>query len=124
MAAGLPNPDRSDSHGLSVVGAVRDIVAVVVAADSPAGRAAQAIDEVTAHLPASDEPWACPLCSTQSWPCPRFDEAAHQVQAAGLRLGELVPLDLHPRLWPTPQPRSRPPAPHSDIWFDEEQHDG
>lgn len=47
---------------------IREFVAVVVAADSPAGRVAAAIDEVTAHLPPPDELWACPLCSTQSWP--------------------------------------------------------
>lgn len=104
---------------------IRDIVAVVVAADSPVGRAAQAIDDITAHLSVPDEPNTCPLCSTQSWPCAQFTAAAHRAQAAGLRLGELVPLDLHPYLWPTPQPppRSAPPTdptPRSDTWFDEE----
>jgi hypothetical protein len=106
---------------------VRPIVAVVVAADSPAGRVAEAIDEVTAHLPVPDEPRACPLCSVQSWPCARFHDAAHRVMAVGLRLGEFVPEDLHPRLWPPQQQPSRSPvpppvhlAPRSDTWFDEE----
>lgn len=88
---------------------------------------AAAIDEVTAHLPPPEDPWACPLCSTQSWPCSRFDNAAHQVMNAGLRLGEFVPDDLHPRLWPTPKPPSRSPAqpaPQADTWFDEETRDG
>ncbi len=89
------------------MGRIREIVAVIVAADSPAGRVAQAIDDMTAHLPTPDEPQACPLCSSQSWPCARFDDAAHHVQAAGMRLGELVPLDLHNRLWP-PTPPSSP----------------
>lgn len=113
------------------MGGIREIVAVVVAADSPAGRVAAAIDEVTAHLPPTQEPWACPLCSTQSWPCSRFDTAAHRVMTAGLRLAEFVPDDLHPRLWPQPQSRSPaptvpppPPAPPSDTWFDEEPRDG
>ncbi|MDQ3276291.1 MAG: hypothetical protein M3Q39_15030 [Actinomycetota bacterium] len=117
---------------------MRDIVAVVVAVDSPAGRAAEAIDQLTAHLPPPDEPWACPLCSAQSWPCAGFDAAAHRVQAAHLRIVELVPLDLRPRLWPPQQPgppetpaqsapRERgphPSAPHPTAGSDEEQPDG
>ncbi|MGH3752941.1 MAG: hypothetical protein ACRDRP_09630 [Pseudonocardiaceae bacterium] len=112
---------------------MRAIVAVVVAADSPAGRIAAAIDEVTAHLPAPDEPWGCPLCSAQSWPCARFHDAAHHVMNAGLRLDTFVPDDLHPRLWPPRQPPSRSPtppvppaqpAPPSDTWFDEESTHG
>jgi hypothetical protein len=105
------------------MGGIRESVAVIVAADSPVGRAAQAIDDMSAHLPPPEDPRACPLCSTQSWPCARFDDAAHRVQAAGVRLGELVPPDLHARLWPPP-----PPTPHtsrhSDTRFDKEQHDG
>jgi len=72
---------------------MRDIVAVVVTTDSPAGHVTEVIDELPAHLSVPQEPRACPLCSTQSWPCARFDAAAHRVQAAGLRLGELVPVD-------------------------------
>src|SRR6202035_4660305 len=55
---------------------------------------------MTAHLPAPDTPWACPLCSVESWPCSRFDSAAHELMRAGLRLVDWVPYDLHPRLWP------------------------
>lgn len=108
------------------MGGIREIVAVVVAADSPVGRVAQAIDDMTAHLPPPEKPQVCPLCSAQSWPCARFDGAAHRVRAAGLRVGELVPLDLHSRLWPPSPPRSQPAPPtrHPDTWLDEEQHDG
>jgi hypothetical protein len=93
------------------MGGMREIVAVVVAADSPAGRVATAIDDITAHLPPPDVPWECPLCSAHSWPCSRFDAAARRVMATGVRLADLVPLDLHPRLWPRtppPQPAASP----------------
>jgi hypothetical protein len=116
------------------MGAIREVVAVIVAADSPIGRVAQAVDDVAGHLPPRQEPQACPLCLSQSWPCARFDDAAHRVQTAGLRLGELVPLDLHPRLWPPPaapptpvaSPAAPPPGstPRPDTWFDEEHRDG
>lgn len=111
------------------MGGIREVVAVIVAADSPTGHVAKVIDELTAHLPPPDEPWACPLCSTESWPCSRFDTAAHQVMAAGLRLRDWIPTDLHARLWPQPRspapPAPRPPpAPQSDTWFDEESPDG
>lgn len=86
---------------------VREVVAVIVAANSPVGQLVRAIDDMTAHLPPPEEPRACPMCSTQCWPCSGFDTAARRVEAAGLRLGELVPLDLHARLWP-PLPPSRP----------------
>jgi hypothetical protein len=105
------------------MGGIREIIAVVVAADSPAGRIAQAIDDMTAHLPTPEEPRACPLCSARSWPCARFHEAAHRVQAAGVRVGELVPLDLHARLWPSAPTQPASPQ-HSDTWFDQDQHDG
>lgn len=107
------------------MGRIREIVAVIVAADSPVGRAAQAIDDMSAHLPPPDDPRACPLCSTQSWPYARFENAAHNVQAAGVWLGELVPPDLHTRLWPPPRPQPGPPTTrHTDTRFDREQHDG
>lgn len=117
------------------MGGIREVIAVIVAADSPIGRVVQAIDDVAAHLPPPQEPQACPLCFTQSWPCARFDDAAHRVQAAGLRVGELVPLDLHPRLWPpsppppAPTPSASPippprPTQHPAPWFDKEQPDG
>lgn len=77
---------------------IRKGVAVVVAADSLVERVARTIDDMTGHLPAAEEPEVCPLCFTQSWLCTRFDDAAYRVQAAGVRLGELVPQDLHNRL--------------------------
>jgi len=87
---------------------VREVLAVIVAADSPLGRVSQAVDDLAAHLPSPNEPRACPLCSAQSWPCAGFDDAAHRALAAGLRLSDLVPLDLHERLWPPKRPRTPP----------------
>ena len=113
------------------MGGIREVVAVIVAADSATGRVVKAIDELTAHLPPPDEPWACPLCSTESWPCSRFNAAAHQVMTAGLQIRDWIPNDLHARLWGKPKPRSPAPpaprpqaAPQSDTWFDEESPDG
>lgn len=115
----------------STTGGLRKVVAVVLAADSPAGRIGIAIDDVTAHLPAPVESRMCPLCSAQSWPCSRFDGAASRVLASGVRLADLVPLDLHPRLWPRPPGTQPPVAPvpnqpndHSSTWFDKESDDG
>src|SRR6266536_2829091 len=48
-----------------------------------------------------------------------FDDAAHHVMTAGLRLRDLVPFDLHERLWPSR--RGSPPpgsAQNSGTWFD------
>jgi hypothetical protein len=87
-----------------MAGDIRDVLAVVVAADSPAGRLAEAINDLTAHLPTPDEPDVCPMCSGKFWPCAGFDGAAHRVHTARLRVGDLVPLDLHPRLWPQHSP--------------------
>jgi hypothetical protein len=84
------------------VGWLREVTAVVVAIDSPAGRVVEAIEQLSAHLPAPDQPAVCPLCSRQTWPCGGFDAAARHIQAAGMPIGFLVPLDLHPTLWPTP----------------------
>lgn len=115
---------------MSPVDAIREVVAVIVAADSPVGQLVRDIDDMTAHLPASDAPRACPMCSTRSWPCAGFDTAARRVGAAGLRLDHLVPRDLHIRLWP-PQPQ--PPAQTTQqlVWpssagavFDRESVDG
>jgi len=109
---------------------IRGVIAVIVAADSPFGRLADTIDDLSSHLPSLQEPQACPLCFTQPWPCTRFHDAAQRVHAGGLRLDELVPLDLHPRLWPQlpASPKSAQPAPHPaqhpDLWFDEEHRDG
>lgn len=94
----------------------RDVVAVVVAPESPIGRAAGAVDDMAAHLPPPGVPMVCPLCPQQSWPCAGFDDAARRVLAAGLRLPDLVPLDLHPRLWfpPPPKPPAQPDSPPTD----------
>ncbi|WP_158894287.1 hypothetical protein [Amycolatopsis anabasis] len=96
---------------------------LVVAADSPLGRVAPMLDELTAHLPPPNQPWACSLCSTESWPCSRFDQAAHHLRRAGLRLSDLIPLDLHPRLWPPPGPRppQQPAPPPARPDLDEER---
>lgn len=95
---------------------VRNIVAVIVAADSPIGRAADAVSDLSTHLPGTLEPTACLLCLAESWPCARFDQAAHRVMGARLRLAEPIPLDLYPRLWPPPKPspQPRPPAHTND----------
>ncbi|WP_158894051.1 hypothetical protein [Amycolatopsis anabasis] len=108
------------------MGGIRESVAVIVAADSPAGKAARAIDDVAAHLPPPEQPYTCPLCSSQPWPCTEFHDAAHRVQAAGVRLGALVPLDLHHRLWPRTAVPQHPGSPvqQSRPWFDKEQPDG
>lgn len=101
------------------------IVAVVVAVDSPLGRAVEAVDELTAHLPSSREPQECPLCPNQSWPCPGFHAAARHVHAARLWIAELVPPHLHPRLWPMP-PRLPIQTDSDDtptLWPQEEQPD-
>lgn len=107
----------------------RQAKAVVLAVDSPVGNVARGIDELTAHLPAPDTPWACLLCSAASWPYRRFDAAAHELMRAGLRLPDWVPYDLHPRLWPPPHRAPRPARsnPHhlqSSSWFTKEDHDG
>ncbi|GAA3852340.1 hypothetical protein GCM10022243_17500 [Saccharothrix violaceirubra] len=49
----------------------RRIVAVVVAVDSPAGRVVEAIDDLAAHLPGTDRPQDCPLCSWHPPPTSR-----------------------------------------------------
>jgi hypothetical protein len=80
-------------------------VAVVVACDSPIGRMAEAVDQAARHLPPPDRPYFCPCCSTEAWPCDGFDDAARSLLAAGLRLAEFVPHELHQRLWPQRQRR-------------------
>ncbi|MFC0430968.1 hypothetical protein [Kutzneria buriramensis] len=84
------------------MGWLREVTAMVIATDSPAGRVAEAIEQLTAHLPTPDQPTTCPMCSRQGWPCTGFDAAARHLQAAGVPVGYLVPLDLHPTLWPVP----------------------
>lgn len=75
---------------------------MVVALDSPVGRVVDAIEQLTVHLPTPARPSACPLCSWQNWPCAGFDAAARHLQAAGVPIGYLVPLDLHSTLWSAP----------------------
>jgi hypothetical protein len=107
------------------------VTVAVLAADSPAGRVAVEIHELTSHLPSPEAPWECPLCSTE-WPCRRFGAAAHELMQAGLRLPDWVPYELHPRLWPAnqaEQPLSQPMSsnhdPQSSTWFTtKEQDDG
>jgi hypothetical protein len=109
-AAVLPDPDRSCGHSVNA-GGLREIRAVIVAVDSAMGLGAQAIDDLSAHLPPQHAPRVCPLCSTQPWPCSRFRAAAHHVHACGVNLTDLVPLDLHPHLWPPEPCLDPPPAP-------------
>src|SRR4051794_33281230 len=104
----------------------RDGVAVMVAADSPAGRVAEILDQLARHLPAP-RAVSCSCCSTEGWPCSGFDDAAHRLQAAGLRLSEFVPLDLRSRVWPPPKEVQGAP-PRLDrrlpVWPGKEPHDG
>ncbi|NKE57504.1 hypothetical protein FXN61_11925 [Lentzea sp. PSKA42] len=79
---------------------MRDIVAVVVAVESPAGLLVDALNTLAAHLPPADRPMVCPLCPARSWPCAPFDQAARHVQDSGVAIGPFVPLDLHPQVWP------------------------
>ncbi|GAA0589310.1 hypothetical protein GCM10010174_00180 [Kutzneria viridogrisea] len=93
------------------MGGLREITAVVVAAECPVGGVVEAIEQVTSHLPTANDPEVCPLCPARPWPCSGFDAAAGHIQAAGIPIGYLVPLDLHARLWPPPQLRPTTPPP-------------
>lgn len=84
----------------SMAGDIRMVVAVVVAKESPLGRAAEAANDLNRHLPTPAEPATCPTCAGRYWPCPDFDDAANRLMDGRLRLADLVPADLHPRLWP------------------------
>lgn len=92
---------------------IRPVAGVMVAADSPAGRAAEAINDLTRHLPELATPAACPTCAGRFWPCAYFHDAARRVHTARLRVGDIVPLELHPRLWP---PRANPASPETRAW--------
>ncbi len=92
-------------------GDIRTPVGVIVAAESPLGRAAEAANDLNRHLPTPAEPGSCPTCTGRFWPCAYFDDAAARLLTARLRLGDLVPLDLHPRLWPPPTPPDSPQWP-------------
>lgn len=78
----------------------RAVVALTVAADSPLGRTVKAVDAVTAHLPPPETHVRCAVCRNRSWPCGPFDTAARDLAALGIPVGYLVPLELHPVLWP------------------------
>lgn len=78
----------------------RAIVALPVAVNSPLGRAGSAVDAVTAHLPPPADHAPCAMCRDQPWPCGPFDTASRELAALGIPVGYLVPLDLHPVLWP------------------------
>jgi hypothetical protein len=99
---------------------MRDILALIAAVDSPLGQAAETINDLAAHLPPPGEPLACPLCPRQRWPCTAFEIAAGRLETAHrLRVGQFLPLDLHPRLWPPPAPAPSAPSPqHQPLgWF-------
>jgi hypothetical protein len=88
-------------------GDIREVLAIVVAATSPAGLATKAIHELAGHLPTPDAPGICPTCADRFWPCRSFDRAAHRLHTIRLRLSDWIPLDLHPRLWQQPAQPSR-----------------
>ncbi|PPK71056.1 hypothetical protein V5P93_002914 [Actinokineospora auranticolor] len=79
----------------------RETRAVIVAVESPVGTVSTAVDELSAHLPTRDRPMICPLCSTEKWPCARFRAAADLAVSGDVRLEDLIPPDLRPRLWPS-----------------------
>ncbi|GAA4552736.1 hypothetical protein [Amycolatopsis samaneae] len=95
-------------------GDIRAVEGLLVAADSPAGRAAAAINDLTMHLPTPAEPGVCPTCVGRFWPCRYFDDAAYRVHTARLRVGDVVPLGLHPRLWPPATPPGPSPGEEHD----------
>ena len=81
---------------------LRAVTAIVVAADSPLGRLVGAIEQLSTHLPTPEQPGTCLFCSMRAWPCASFDAAVRHLQTSGLPIGYLIPLDLHPELWPAP----------------------
>ncbi|MBP2337286.1 hypothetical protein [Saccharothrix coeruleofusca] len=84
----------------------------MVDVDSPLGRVGVAVDELAAHLPMPGTQTRCPLCSTMTWPCASFLDAARHLHDGGVPVGLLVPLDLHPVLWP---PTASAPAPVTAV---------
>ncbi|GAA3010421.1 hypothetical protein LV75_006723 [Actinokineospora diospyrosa] len=85
----------------------RDILAVVVAVDSPLGRVARAVDVLSSHVPAVAQPLVCSFCVGSGWPCRSFLDAAQHVNDRGVDVGMVVPVDLHPVLWPQKKPAAR-----------------
>jgi hypothetical protein len=113
------------------MGGIREVVAVIVAADSATGRVVAAIDELTAHLPAPGRAVGLPTVLHRvlavlpvQHRCPSGDGR----RAAASRLdterpprpavGKPKPRSPAP---PAPRPQA---APQSDTWFDEESPDG
>lgn len=95
---------------------LREIIAVIVAADSPLGREEPAIGQLTGHLPAVDS-GDCPLCGP--WPCAAFQKAATALHETGIHLPSLLPEPLQVRLSPpTPQPKPPPPVPRTGLRTD------
>ncbi|MGM1058371.1 hypothetical protein [Saccharothrix sp. Mg75] len=90
----------------------RAIVALPVAVDSPLGRAGDAVEAVTTHLPPPEEHARCAVCRTLPWPCDPFDTAARDLAVLGIPVGYLVPLELHPVLWPATPTTSDQPTQH------------
>ncbi|MFI5593614.1 hypothetical protein ACIA5G_51920 [Amycolatopsis sp. NPDC051758] len=97
---------------------IRAVIGVIVATESPLGRAAEAANDLNRHLPTPAAPGICPTCADRFWPCPYFDDAAARLHTARLRLSDLVPLDLHARLWPPPP--SAPAATHQEVAWPQE----
>jgi len=79
---------------------IRSWNCVIVDSDSPLGKVASSVCDLTAHLPDPDVTFLCSVCFGKQWPCERFDIAAGEILTARLSLAALVPSELHQRLWP------------------------
>lgn len=79
---------------------IRTWACLIVDDNSPLGRVASAVCELTAHLPEPEAAFLCSICFGKQWPCDRFDVAAREVLAARLALAALIPAELHHQLWP------------------------
>ncbi len=90
-------------------GASRDIVAVVVAAESPIGRASESVEQCATHLPPAKQA-ACGWCS-KPWPCLPFIGAGRAAHAAGLRVSDFTPPELHDLLPRELNPKTTPSRP-------------
>jgi hypothetical protein len=77
------------------------MVGVMVAADSPLGRAAEAINAMARHLPDPGLLAQCSTCANRFWPCEVFQDAATSAYSARLRVLDVVPFELHSRLRPS-----------------------
>lgn len=65
---------------------IRSWNCVIVDSDSPLGKVASSVCDLTAHLPDPDVTFLCSVCFGKQWPCERFDLAAREVLAARLSL--------------------------------------